>query len=167
MKTALFISLILLPPFGATAQELCLAVLGSAGTEVRSATGIVLAYTLGETSFHAPAANERPAPRPTESIEPPQALAPLALELAWLPVEIRVLPNPFSDWLEVSLESPSAVQLEIQLYDLHSREVLHFRTRPGEPSALLPTAALPAGRYILTVSERKGRLLVTRSVEKA
>lgn len=83
---------------------------------------------------------------------------------------INVFPNPFTDNLNISVDTDKEHELYIFMYDMAGRRVEsqflanHF---PGKKQYNISTAGLAQGMYTLTIASAKGDFVKTVKITKA
>lgn len=143
--------LFILLPCAASAQDLTLQVIGAAGTHFETSAGR-LTYTVGELMIQtAPGIG---------SVMLPQGFHQ---HMVWKVVSvdepkedtfnIRVFPNPMSTWLRVETDRPVVAVM----FDPLGKPVSPPVKMEGAGDLQLPD--LPAGFYVLRLSDSGGRLL--------
>jgi len=84
-------------------------------------------------------------------------------------VDYEIYPNPTDDVLHLRMSSPEWVSLEVKLLDMTGRE-LSARTKElagqGKLATTLSMAGLPAGSYILSISDAQGQFVKSHQVRK-
>lgn len=81
-------------------------------------------------------------------------------------VELKVYPNPATDYVYISIESDEIKSALIQLYDLDGKMVLNEQWQYIEGPFKINLDGLASSQYILKVSAKSGKLLQTYKIIK-
>ena len=68
---------------------------------------------------------------------------------------LKLSPNPADNQVQICLPEWRGVPLELQLVDLQGKRIRNWRIQPYEGCALLLTADVPEGNYLLQVFDGK------------
>lgn len=79
----------------------------------------------------------------------------------------RVFPNPFTDVLAVSFDTPLSEPATLNLFDVMGRSIYSFPLAEGTEVAQLGDLNLSSGTYLLRVAGTSGQVLLTEMVETA
>jgi hypothetical protein len=83
------------------------------------------------------------------------------------PIEAVVYPNPFTNKLEIKLLNENMREANVVLADISGRTVLQQKLETGLTNAhTLSTQHLPAGVYVLTLTDTQGNVLQRQKVVK-
>jgi len=78
-------------------------------------------------------------------------------------VQCQISPNPVNDILTISSEIPFT---RIEVYDLQGRIVADMSNAGGHPTATVNVSSIPAGVYVLRVTDTEGREYHQKIVKK-
>ena len=67
--------------------------------------------------------------------------------------ELALYPNPVRDQLFVNLGTPSAERAKLTVMDLNGRRIMDMQLEPGNQIISLDVRDLPAGMYLLHMTE--------------
>lgn len=82
--------------------------------------------------------------------------------------QIRNVPNPFSDWTQIEIESEVSGIFQFRVFDVFGKELYSERTRilEGNNTISFDGSRLPNGMYIYTLSDGKAsvskRMIISR-----
>ncbi len=148
------------------AQSLSRQVIGSLGSYTETAD-LSLSATAGQ-----PAASTTITGSFTllEGFQQPEGLVPTGIESPEaVVVTYQLYPNPTEDVLHLRLSSPEWLSLQIRLQDMTGREISALTQTLRGQGALetnLSLAGLPAGSYVLSISDAQGQWVKSHQIRK-
>lgn len=75
--------------------------------------------------------------------------------------EIKVYPNPSSEFIKVHFDTKEKNDIIIELYDLEGKLIRNIIKKEAENDILIPVSDLSASQYILKVYDSSGKMLQT------
>lgn len=138
------------------AQQISPWVIAGAGSEGTSG-GYHLSWTLGEAAI---ASHVQTDATLLQGFQQPNYFFDVLVEEPGSGYEIKLFPNPASQWITVKINGPAAL-LKAELFDLLGRKLSGENIHP--PVAQLNLGSLPPATYLLRIlNEKKERVGVWR-----
>ncbi len=171
-KQPLAVSILFLFSIALTAQDTGLEVINSGGG-IGQAGDLSVQWSLGEVAVQSSSVGDMFA---TEGfIQPYLVITEMENELSderiteQVPFNrdvIRVFPNPFHTSVEVTLDAPFTQPVDVVVTTLEGRVVRVLQSMPGDRRISVDMAYLPAGLYLLRVSDQRGLIFKTFRITK-
>ncbi len=148
MKSLLIIISFIMTASLSIGQDLILEVIAAEGTIMTASNGMDLHWTLGETVVE----HFQNGTTLSQGFHQNFDFATPVFETPYQNIEIKVYPNPATEWIAIEADSPE--NLEYRLYDLHGRTLL--TSTLTNQMEQLNIKSLPGGTYLLNVSGEHG-----------
>lgn len=139
------------------AQTLAIETLAATGETFNLTSGEAIVWTVGEVAVE----NYANQTTLSQGFHQGYGLATPVYEAPFSSIQIRVFPNPASEFVIVETDTPSEVQAK--LFDLYGR-LLQQQTLNGQ-QAQIDLGNLPAGAYLLSIQDEQG-LVHSYSIQK-
>ncbi len=157
MKKVFIVMFICFQGLYALGQEISSYVVASAGESVEK-DGISISWTLGELAI--------------ETLEGDNLILTQGFQQGYFEItsigeplsnnfDLKVYPNPASEYIIVELQSNEIKDGTIQLYDMNGRIVYHEKFNLTEGTNRIDLTDLNSSQYILKVSDAQGKVLQT------
>ena len=134
---------------GMNAQERIQYVVATAGNS-SMASGVQLDWTIGEVAI---ATRQTASFIVTEGIHQPDYIITSENEIEAQFGEIRIFPNPTAEMLHFEIHQQSSKEIKLSLTDVLGKAIFEKNYKEEFVRDLFSTADLPAGVFILTISD--------------
>lgn len=78
---------------------------------------------------------------------------------------IYISPNPFADYIKINFLQPNVKELEVVIYSVEGSIIKHLNVVPNTGQLEIPLAELPAGYYILILTEQDAVKFITKLIK--